>query len=45
MKADRIKKEKQKETLRERMTARNVIAFLLFLTLFWISLNLLRCFL
>lgn len=33
MKADRIKKEKQKETLRERMTARNVIAFLLFLTL------------
>ncbi len=33
MKAAKIKREKQKETLRERLTARNIIAFLLFLTL------------
>jgi hypothetical protein len=33
MKTDSLKKEKQKETLQERMTARNIIAFLLFFTL------------
>lgn len=33
MKADKTKKEKQKKSIREKLTARNIIAFILFLTL------------